>query len=38
VPVYVYRRRDGSIFETEQRIAEDAPVDCPTIGQTGAAA
>jgi putative FmdB family regulatory protein len=34
VPVYVYRRRDGSIFETEQRMAEDALVDCPTSGQS----
>ena len=24
VPVYVYRRRNGSTFETEQRMAEDA--------------
>jgi len=31
--VYVYRRRDGSTFETEQRMAEDALVDCPTTGQ-----
>jgi predicted nucleic acid-binding Zn ribbon protein len=31
--VYVYRRRDGSIFETEQRMADDALVDCPTSGQ-----
>jgi putative FmdB family regulatory protein len=34
VPVYVYRRRDGSIFETEQRMADDALVDCPTSGQS----
>jgi putative FmdB family regulatory protein len=34
VPVYVYRRRDGSTFETEQRMAEDALVDCPTTGQS----
>ena len=33
VPVYVYRRRDGSTFETEQRMAEDALVACPTTGQ-----
>jgi predicted nucleic acid-binding Zn ribbon protein len=31
--VYVYRRSDGSSFETEQRMAEDALVDCPTTGQ-----
>jgi predicted nucleic acid-binding Zn ribbon protein len=34
VPVYVYRRRDGSIFETQQRMADDALVDCPTTGQS----
>lgn len=31
--MYVYRRSDGSTFETEQRMAEDALVDCPTTGQ-----
>jgi putative FmdB family regulatory protein len=34
VPVYVYRRRDGSTFETHQRMAEDALVACPTTGQS----
>ena len=34
MPVYVYRRRDGSTFETEQRMAEDALVECPTTGQS----
>jgi len=34
VPVYVYRRRDGSTFETQQRMAEDPLVDCPTTGQS----
>jgi predicted nucleic acid-binding Zn ribbon protein len=34
VPVYVYRRRDGSTFETEQRMAEAALVACPTTGQS----
>jgi putative FmdB family regulatory protein len=34
VPVYVYRRHDGSIFEIEQRITEDSLVSCPTTGQT----
>ena len=34
VPVYVYRRRDGSTFKTRQRMAEDALVDCPTTGQS----
>ena len=33
MPVYVYRRSDGSTFETEQRMSEDALVDCPTTGQ-----
>jgi putative FmdB family regulatory protein len=34
VPTYVYRRRDGSTFETQQRMAEDPLVDCPTTGQS----
>jgi putative FmdB family regulatory protein len=34
VPTYVYRRQDGSTFEVEQRISEDALVTCPTTGQT----
>lgn len=34
VPVYVYRRRDGSSFELEQRITVDALTRCPTTGQT----
>jgi predicted nucleic acid-binding Zn ribbon protein len=33
VPVYVYRRQDGSSFELEQRMADDALIDCPTTGQ-----
>jgi putative FmdB family regulatory protein len=33
VPVYVYRREDGSTFEIEQRIVEDVLVTCPTTGQ-----
>jgi putative FmdB family regulatory protein len=33
VPVYVYRRQDGSSFEFEQRMADDALVSCPTTGQ-----
>src|SRR3954463_7055800 len=33
MPVYVYRRRDGSTFELEQRITVDALVICPTTGQ-----
>jgi predicted nucleic acid-binding Zn ribbon protein len=34
VPVYVYRRQDGSTFEIQQRITEDALVSCPTTGQS----
>ena len=33
MPVYVYRRQDGSTFELEQRITVDALVSCPTTGQ-----
>ena len=33
VPVYVYRRQDGSTFEIEQRITEESLVSCPTTGQ-----
>jgi predicted nucleic acid-binding Zn ribbon protein len=33
VPVYVYRRRDGSTFELEERITVDALLSCPTTGQ-----
>ena len=33
MPVYVYRRRDGSTFEFEQRITVDALASCPTTGQ-----
>ena len=32
--MYVYRRWDGSRFETEQRMAEDALLTCPTTGQS----
>jgi predicted nucleic acid-binding Zn ribbon protein len=32
MPVYVYRRQDGSIFEIEQRITEDSLTRCPTSG------
>lgn len=34
MPVYVYRRQDGSTFEIQQRISEDALVECPTTGQS----
>lgn len=33
MPTYVYRREDGSTFEIEQRITEDALETCPTTGQ-----
>ena len=32
MPVYVYRRDDGSTFELEQRMTADALVSCPTTG------
>lgn len=34
MPVYVYRRRDGSTFELEQRITVDALASCPMTGQS----
>ena len=33
MPTYVYRREDGSTFEIEQRITEDALQTCPETGQ-----
>jgi putative FmdB family regulatory protein len=33
VPVYVYRRQDGSSFEVTQRITDAGLVSCPTTGQ-----
>ncbi|UGS34713.1 FmdB family zinc ribbon protein [Capillimicrobium parvum] len=33
MPVYVYRRHDGSTFEITQRITDDSLVSCPTTGQ-----
>ena len=33
MPTYVYRREDGTTFEIEQRITEDALTACPTTGQ-----
>ena len=33
MPVYVYRRNDGSTFELEQRITVSALLRCPTTGQ-----
>lgn len=34
MPTYVYRREDGTTFEIEQRITEDALAICPTTGQS----
>ena len=33
MPTYVYRREDGTTFEIEQRITEDALETCPETGQ-----
>ncbi len=33
MPTYVYRREDGSTFEIDQRITEDALMTCPETGQ-----
>lgn len=33
MPTYVYKREDGTTFEIEQRITEDALTTCPTTGQ-----
>ena len=33
MPVYVYRRDDGSTFEVEQRMVADALLVCPTTGR-----
>ena len=33
MPVYVYRREDGSTFEFAQRMSADALVNCPTTGR-----
>ena len=33
MPIYIYRREDGSEFEIKQRITEDALTECPTTGQ-----
>ena len=33
MPVYVYRRQDGSSFEVTQRITDAGLVSCPTTGQ-----
>jgi putative FmdB family regulatory protein len=33
VPVYVYRRDDGSTFEIEQHMTADPLLSCPKTGQ-----
>jgi putative FmdB family regulatory protein len=33
MPTYVYRRQDGTTFEQDQRMSEDALTVCPTTGQ-----
>ena len=33
MPVYTYRREDGTTFDMRQRIVEDALRVCPTTGQ-----
>ena len=33
MPTYTYKREDGSIFEYEQKITEDALETCPTTNQ-----
>lgn len=33
MPTYVYRREDGTTFETQQRITEDPLETCPETGQ-----
>lgn len=33
MPTYTYKREDGTTFEFEQRITEEAIATCPTTGQ-----
>ncbi len=33
MPTYVYKREDGTTFETQQRITENALETCPDTGQ-----
>ena len=33
MPTYTYKREDGSIFEIDQKITEEALTTCPTTGQ-----
>jgi predicted nucleic acid-binding Zn ribbon protein len=34
VPLYLYRRQDGSIFEIAQRITDASLLSCPRTGQS----
>ena len=34
MPTYVYRREDGTTFETFQRMSDEALKTCPTTGQS----
>jgi predicted nucleic acid-binding Zn ribbon protein len=31
--IYIYKREDGSVFEYQQRMSEDALTTCPSTGQ-----
>jgi putative FmdB family regulatory protein len=33
MPVYTYRREDGSTFDIQQKFSDDALTTCPTTGQ-----
>ena len=33
MPTYIYRRADGTTFECQQRMSEDALTECPSTGQ-----
>lgn len=33
MPTYTYKREDGTFFEIDQKITEDALTTCPTTGQ-----
>ena len=33
MPVYTYRREDGSTFDIKQKFSDDALTQCPTTGQ-----
>lgn len=34
MPTYMYRRDDGTTFQTQQRITEDPLDECPETGQS----